>query len=400
LLSDEKDWETYLKDRVAKGFTTVQFITTQWRAATGDADGRLAFTGKDRIQINPAFYQRMDQRVNALNDFGLVAAPVLLWTCTSADPGLILPNDQLIILARYMVARYGSHQVIWILGGDGDYHGEKAERWRKIGRAAFGSHPSRLATMHPRGRSWVADEFRNEPWFSFNGYQSGHGDNADTLRWLCEGPPSQDWGKEPHHPIINLEPNYEAHTAYHSKRPHDAHAVRRAAYWSLLVSPPAGVTYGAHGIWSWQLKPEEPMAHKGTGIAPPWHEAVNLPGSTSMKHLKDLFSSIEWWKLLPAPELLVEQPGASDPRKFVAVAKAEDDSWAIVYVPEGITVTLRTELLKTQAKARYSRWFNPRTGEWSNAMGSEMEKEGSRIRGKKFTPADSNDWVLWIGASE
>jgi len=30
-----------------------------------------------------------------------------------------------------------------------------------------------------------------------------------------------------------------------------------------------------------------------------------------------LFSSVEWWKLLPAPELLVEQPGASDPRRFV-----------------------------------------------------------------------------------
>ena len=37
-----------------------------------------------------------------------------------------------------------------------------------------------------------------------------------------------------------------------------------------------------------------------------------------------LFSSVEWWRLLPAPELLVEQPGASDPRRFVAVAKAED----------------------------------------------------------------------------
>jgi len=397
LLSDEEDWEAYLKDRVAKGFTAIQFVTTQWRAATGDADGRLAFTGKDRIQINPVFYQRMDQRINTLNDFGLVAAPVLLWTCTSVDPGLTLPDDQLIALARYMVARYGSHHVIWILGGDGNYKGERAERWRKIGRVAFGSHPSRLATMHPGGCSWVADEFRNEPWFSFNGYQSGHGDNADTLRWLCEGPPSRDWGKEPHHPVINLEPNYEAHRAYHSKRPHDAHAVRRAAYWSLLVSPPAGVTYGAHGIWSWQLEPGEPMDHKGTGIAPTWYEAMDLPGSTSMKHLKDLFSSVEWWKLLPAPELLVQQPGVGDPRRFVAVAKAEDDSWAMAYMPEGTTITLRTDLLKGRISAR---WFNPRTGEWSDSIGDEMGKEGSRIGDGKFTPADNNDWVLWIGASE
>jgi hypothetical protein len=388
LLSSEKDWDTYLKDRRAKGFTAIQFVTTQWRAAAGDADGRLAFMGTERIRINPELYQRMDRRIDTLNEFGLVASPVLIWTCTSTDPGQILPDDQLIILARYMVARYGAHQVIWMLGGDGDYRGEKAERWKKIGRAVLRSDADRLATMHPRGLQWIADEFRNEPWFSFNSYQSGHGDSDGTLRWLCEGPISQDWKKEPHVPEINLEPNYEAHKAYQSKKPHNAHAVRRAAYWSLMVAPPAGITYGVQGIWSWELKAKEPMGHKNAGIAPPWFEAVDLPGSTDMKHLKDMFSSIEWWNLLPAQELLAEQPGADDLHKFATAAKAEDSTWAIIYMPVGTTIALNMEMLKSPTSAR---WFNPHTGEWSETY--QINKDS-----RSFTPDNASDWILWIGA--
>ena len=176
---------------------------------------------------------------------------------------------------------------------------------------------------------WVADEFRDEPWFSFNGYQSGHNDSAESMRWHAEGPPSQGWKKEPHHPEINLEPNYEAHIARPSMKVFDAHAVRRAAYWSLLIAPPAGVSYGGHGIWSWELKPNPPMTHPYTGTAPPWHEAMKHPGSTSMKHLKDLFSSLEWWRLRPDQDALVDQPGGSPPTgsSLPPGARAATHSW-------------------------------------------------------------------------
>jgi hypothetical protein len=393
LKSDAQSWRRYLRDRAGKGFTAVQFVATQWLAAAGNADLRLAYLGREKIWIDPVFYQWMDERVDALNDLGLVAAPVLIWAAhwnkrtLDLNPGTSLPDDQVIVLARYMVARYGAHQVIWILAGDSDYRGERAERWKKIGRAVFGEHPNRLATMHPAGQEWVADEFRREPWFSFVGYQSGHGDSDEALRWLTEGPPSRDWDTEPRHPILNLEPNYEGHKGYTHRKPFDAHAVRRAAYWSLLVSPPAGVSYGGHGIWSWELRPEEPMNHPGTGVAPPWYEAIQMPGSTSLKHLKALFASLDWWRLRPAQELLIEQPGANDPSRFVAVAKSDDGAWALAYLPAGGSIALRTEQLK---KVGLARWFNPRTGTWH---GSFAVTESPA----RFTAPDAEDWVLWIG---
>jgi hypothetical protein len=164
--------------------------------------------------------------------------------------------------------------------------------------------------------------------------------------------------------------------------------VRRASYWSLLVSPPAGVTYGVHGIWSWELEPNTPMSHLGTGVAKPWQKAMRLPGSTHMKHLKSLFASIEWWTLRPAQSLLLEQPGASDASRFVAVASA--DEWLLAYMPVGGELKIRTEGLKPPLAMR---WFNPRTGFWSLQTAVLDDRPSLRA-------PDTNDWVLWVGSAK
>ena len=388
LLSSDADWETYLGDRAAKGFTAVQFVTTQWRTAPADADGQAAYAGKERIAIHPAFYQRMDKRFDALNSHGLVAAPVLAWAVGSADdPGTSLPEDQLLALVRYQAARYGAHHVVWILGGDGNYKGEKADKWKRIGRAVFGDRPAHPVTMHMNGQGWYVPEFREEPWFGFVGYQSGHGDSDKALEWLVRGPPAADWRNEPHHPVINLEPNYEGHLAYQSKQPITAHMVRRAAWWSLLVSPTAGVTYGGHGIWSWQTEAGVPRAHPHVGPSPPWHEAIRLPGSTGMKHLKDFFMSCEWWRLRPAPDLLAGQPGDKDPGKFAAAARADNGAFAVIYIPTGGEV--RVDLGRLPGAGAW-RWFNPRDGRWLPAR----HPAGP---GDPWAAPDPEDWVLWIG---
>ncbi|HVF26673.1 MAG TPA: DUF4038 domain-containing protein, partial [Pyrinomonadaceae bacterium] len=278
--------------------------------------------------------------------------------------------------------------------GDGDYRGEKAEKWKRIGRAVFGERPAQPVTMHMGGRHWVADEFRDEKWYGFHGYQSGHGDTEATWRWTVEGPPGRSWQKTPVHPSINLEPNYEAHNGGGSRKPFDAHAVRRAAYWSLLVTPPAGVSYGAHGIWSWQREAGEPLNHKGTGIAAPWHEAMNLPGSLHMKHLRALFESVEWWRLRPAQELLVEQPGKTDARRFVAIAKSNDGKLALAYLPEGGTIALRLETFNRIIAAR---WVNPRGGGWQRAKHVRIGASDAPLT---FAAPDTNDWVLWVNFKE
>ena len=80
LRSTRDEWHYYLSERVRQGLNTVQWVATQWRAAPdGDVDGNLAFSGVEKIAINPAFFQRLDEWVEMTFQAGLVNAPVMLW---------------------------------------------------------------------------------------------------------------------------------------------------------------------------------------------------------------------------------------------------------------------------------------------------------------------------------
>jgi hypothetical protein len=393
LLSSKDEWAKYIDTRVAQGFSAVQFVATQWRAApTGDREQRLAYTGADKIVIHPAFFQRLDEKVEALNQAGLLAVPVMLWaiqggSTPKVNPGVSLPDDQAILLARYMLARWGAHAVAWFLGGDGDYRGPKAARWAKIGRAVFGESPHGPVTMHPGGMHWVWPDFAEEKWYDFVGYQSGHGDSDATLKWLIEGPPAEDWMKLPHRPFINLEPCYENHTAYQSKKPHTAEAVRRALYWSLLVAPTAGVSYGGHGVWGWDDGTKEPTDHPGAGKPDPWAKALTLPAAEQMKHLAHYFTSLDFWQLRPCPTVVVNQPGAQEPKRYIAAARSDNKDLLVLYVPEDRTVEVKLDMLPPSPNVS---WYNPRTGETNTAVGVVTPTT------VQFPTPAEGDWILQL----
>lgn len=381
LLSTKQDWDIYLADRAQKGFTAIQFVmTAPWRTAPADAEGRVAFTGLERVQVHPRFFDRIDERIDAVNARGLLAVPVLLWAIRGEEnPGHYLPEDQATLLERYMVARYGAHHVVWIPAGDARYEAETAERWKRIGRAVFGNGHGAPVIMHPGGMQWPWEAFRDERWMSLVGYQSGHGDSESTLRWIHSGPPSVEWRRDPVRPFLNIEPPYEDHVAYQSKKPHSAYNVRRACYWSLLNAPPAGLTYGAHGIWSWQTAPGVPLNHNNTGLARPWREAIALPGSSHMKHLAELFGSLSWWSLRPAPEVLVTQPGQEDPARFVSAARTNDGEVLVFYLPAGGEIRIRPPVPDS------AEWFDPRKG---------LRAPAQQVESGQFRAPDEQDWVL------
>ncbi|MFM1770531.1 MAG: hypothetical protein RJA22_3060 [Verrucomicrobiota bacterium] len=392
LLAGADDWAAYVKERARQKFSVVQFVTTQWRAAPdGDADRALAYTGREKMAVNPAFFRRLDGRVEALNQAGLVAAPVLLWAIgaganPSVNPGQSLPEDQAILLARYMVARWGGNAVAWMLGGDGDYRGDKAEKWRRIGRGVFGDIAHAPVTMHPGGQQWVWSEFIEEKWYGFVGYQSGHGDGDGAWKWLLQGPAAEDWMKLPHRPFVNLEPPYENHLGYQSKKPLTADTVRRSLYWSLLNAPTAGVTYGGHGVWGWDDGTRPPTDHAGSGTPLPWRKALTMPAAEQVAHVVDFFTSVEWWKLRPAP-LLPVNPGAAIPAKHVTGAKSDDRNLCVLYIPEDRTVEVKLDLMPTSPNVT---WFNPRTGEKSPAVAVVTQTTC------QFPTPAEGDWILFM----
>lgn len=346
-----EDWRSYLDNRSGKGFNVVQFVTTQWLAAAGNADARRAYTGRAPIEIDPVFFQWMDQRMDAINDAGFLGAGVIAWAAIWSEPGLelspgtSLPDAEIVRLARYMLARYGAHHMCWILAGDGQYEGAEAARWARIGREAFAGLDA-LATIHPGGHLWVEEEFQPEPWFGLSGYQSGHWKTPESARWITSGPAHKSWKQGPAIPRINLEFCYEGHEDFDAHQRFNDYDIRRDAYGSLLSTAPAGVTYGCHGLWSWESKENPPMSHPKTGVAPPWFHAIHFPGSFSMKYLREIFEAIDWWRLRPCPELLHHQPGDLDAFAYVSAARSDLGDLAIFYVPKSTPVTVRSGLLR------------------------------------------------------
>ncbi len=377
LRADEADWAEYLDLRREQGFTAVQFVMTQWR---GWPEADVFRDDDGRLDVDVEAFRRLDRMVTAVNEHGLVAAPVMLWTLSEGDPGQTLSEEHAVRLSRYMLARWGAHNVAWLLGGDGRYEAV-VDRWKRIGRAVFGDRHDRPVTLHPCGTSWIGDWFGDEPWFDFLGYQSGHGLPEKTSHWIAQGPPAQNW-RDLDLPIINLEPNYEAHPAYGSDYRISALDVRRAAWLSVLCNPTAGVTYGTNSIWVWANETGDAPGHSNLKAIPPWRDGLESEGIRGMTAMRAILDDVQWWRLRPAQELLVEQPGADDARMFIAVAAGDERDLVVAYLPGGGEIVLAGEGLPASGA-----WRDPRDG-------GSVAAEG--VDGR-FSAPDDRDWVLVLG---
>lgn len=240
----------------------------------------------------------------------------------------------------------------------------------------------------PSGRTLAADAF----WDGRRTWRVRFSpDEVGEWRWACTCPDANDEGLQGSGtftcvPYEGDNPHYETHLSYHIQRRFTDREVRRAAYWSLLVSPPAGVSYGHNAIWTWSERPEVPEGHDRLGLVPPWHEGIDAPGVRSMAILQEFFDALPWTTLCPSPDLLVEQPGREAPERFVAAARTEDGRLGVLYLPVGGEARLDLSRLNAPSAAR---WFNPRTGEWMAAQVAST-----------FTAPDNDDWGLCIGKGD
>jgi hypothetical protein len=381
LKSTDNEWDQYLKHRVDNHYTAIQLVTTQWRGSDRNSEGMVAFEGCGRIRINPQFFSLIDKKVDRVNEFGLVAAPVVLWALQTGNgkelsPGYYLPDDQAILLARYIVARYGANHVVWFLGGDGNYTGTYEQRWKTIGRAVFDDKHQGIVALHPQGRSWIGEVYKDEPWLNIIGYQSSHSNAEGTVNWINKGPMSLMWSTLPARPLINLEPNYEEiRTSITDKD------VRNACYWSLFATPIAGITYGANGIWPWLRKGEKILNHSDAPWTKTWSESINLPGSVQMGYLAQFITKFDWWDFYPANELLILQPGDTQFNHFVSLVKTVDNSVILGYLPVKTTFEIRKP-----ADFTYStEWFDPVNNLYS---AGSTEDEGTIL--KISSPSESD----------
>ncbi len=267
------DWDYYAQVRASQRFTVAQ-----WSAAPGvNFKNQTAWSGDKHIVINPAFFAQLDSKIELLERVGMVSAIVPLRDI--APPGTnafeALPEDQAILLLRYMVARWGAYNVVWVLSCEGEGPGGKINRWKRIGREVFDGVRTPVM-LYAGGTYWALEEFRGEPWLDMFGYQSGREINDDAIQWLVAGPVSTDWEKEPPRPIINLALPYEKRTGGTVRA-----APHAAGHPPHGVLEPAECSSGGRDLWGLLGLELADGQTKGRGPSPVAHGLVHARRQTN-----------------------------------------------------------------------------------------------------------------------
>ncbi len=110
-----------------------------------------------------------------------------------------------------------------------------------------------------------------------------------------------------------------------------------------------------------------------------------MPAANQVKHLAEFFTSIPWWQLVPAPDLLAVQPGTPASEQSILVSQTDDGRLIVAYTPINRQIVFRTDQNRGQA-----RWVNPVNG---NEYRAEPVEQGSHC---VFTTPAEGDWLLVI----
>jgi len=119
-----------------------------------------------------------------------------------------------------------------------------------------------------------------------------------------------------------------------------------------------------------------------------WRSALFDPGRDDMIHVRNLFESRAWFRLVPDFDGSVLISGRSTGDDRAAAAKTSDGSTIIVYAPSRRTMRIDMDGLSGSTATAW--WYNPRDG--SVDGGTQVTSVGSR----DFIPPTNDDWVLVI----
>lgn len=393
----------YLADRKRKGFTAVlmQLIHGYGDYPDGQAhrnEGGYALIDRDPARLNPGYFQHLDRRMRTLWEWGFVAATPTMWWGKTKSP-LFKPEDAR-RLSAYCAVRYGAFNTIWCLSGEYQYTfrdcgwtpaditalGVEVQRhnpWRR----PLSIHPSGSTQWGPPHNVQSSRPFHGESWIDHHWLQTGQ-----SLDRVCNIVTrlAENRALEPTMPVFCAEAFYEVATdpdsAYHA----------RWQVWTAFLNGAAGYGYGAQGLWQF-LDHSDPEGETGklTDSRPvPWPEAIRLPGSTQVPHVRTLLTTLAWWQLEPRREAL-RVDGKPNPLPTAAdltppqAATIGERTW-VIYIPRG-NAARTIEIAEKVAIPPQGRWFDPRTGRF---VGEATAIQGGRIPARPDPPDE--DWVLLI----
>ena len=274
---------------------------------------------------------------------------------------------------NYLGRRYRDFpNILWVHAGDYDPPRKDLVNAIAEGIAAFDARA--LHTAHNAPETVAVEYWQGESWFDVNNvYTYGQVHTAAL----------EQYARPDAMPFFLIESAYE--------NEHDATEQRlRMQAYQAVFSGASGQVFGNNPIWHFD----------GPGVFPApvtWREALDSRGAQSMTHLRNLLTTIPWWRLEPDTDhtLLTDGLGAEDAR--AVAASTADGALAIVYIPGRREITV--DLARLAGPRVEARWYDPADGRFSAVAGSPFSANGPR----RLSPETSNgggfgDWVLVLEA--
>jgi hypothetical protein len=315
--------------------------------------------GFDLTRFNVPFWQKYERMLRHARERDVIVSVIFF------IGGQVLPtpfeaySDKEQFFYRYGVARLAAFSnVTWDLGNEHDFHREFPKWADWLGPLVKEWDPYKhLASAHNKifrtpGKTWI-DLQLIQRW-----------DSGQNTYMLSERVKQAATGRVI--PQVNEEYGYE--DLWEKTPGQRAADTRRRCAWEIAM---AGC---------YQTTGE--TANRGVGFPPDtgggW---VSGRGDDTMTmlhgyaHMVDFLTSFDWWRALPQNELV----------RGGGFCLAEKGKLYAVYLPRPATVTISLEPGNYQA-----RWFNPRSGQWSEAP------VASGPRWTPPAPADDGDWALLL----
>lgn len=343
------EWEEYLDYRKYQGFNVLQINSLyQWDASESDLNIYPFKKNEDETfnfyELNYEYFDRAEKMIETATNKGFTVALVVLWSNYVPDTWAsklrndsILPLEKIEEYSEYIGNRFGKYDPIFVISGDTDFPSELSiEYYKKALKGIKKSAPYTLKTMHICGRLMdMPKEFESSEDLDFYMYQSGHNSsNTDMPYILAE----RFYNKEAQKPIINSEPCYEE--MGYSRRIYGRFTrldVRKALWQSLLSGAGAGITYGAHGIWSWHKKGKK-FGILGEAFDKPyvWGDALRFEGAWDYSYAKWIFETYGLFGIKPVEGLIKKSPE-------IRMASINNFETFLVYVPVNTTLVIEKE---------------------------------------------------------
>lgn len=363
-----EEWEEILRLRRLQRFTVLQIsMLPISHDNSEDEDAPAPFLrdekgGWDFSSINTAYFDHACAMLEMAVAYGFVPCLHLLWANYIPDtwaalrsPGTVMPPEAQEAYLRYCIPRVAAYAPLYSISGDTSFETPRvSDCYQRAIEVVRALDPDGLITLHLQPHAEVPPALAGL--LDFFSYQDGHGytpeEQLNSVHFA-----QYYWNRSERLPVVNTEPPYDGHGFGHEYGRFRAFEVRKSLWQGLLSGAHAGISYGAHGLWSMHREGQHFNNAAFSGAPFDWRDALRLEGAWECGWIHTLFAQYSLHDLQPLE-------GVETHPEQIRMAGKRDGSLLLLYAPYPAEIALHRSLEGYSLLAlalEQRRWLTPRS---------------------------------------